>query len=69
MIIHHGNGNYKRYASSCGNRADLSDSTDTTKVNCIKCIEQLLKNQNFRTKKTELWERRLQELKLSSSVP
>ena len=67
MIVHYGNGNYKRTVSACGNKTDPSDSVDLKKVNCIKCIEDLLKRTKCPTKNTPAWEDRLAELKKAKS--
>lgn len=64
MVVHYANNNFKIRVVSCGERKDgVEYSVDVPKVNCITCIEKLLKRQNFPSRKTPLWENRLRELK------
>ena len=63
-IIHHGNNNLKRKVVSCGAIRSDSDSTNPSHVNCLACIQALLRPQAYITKKSELWAIRLKELKI-----
>jgi hypothetical protein len=67
-IAHHGNGNYKRKFSTCGSVVSRSDSVDPVRVNCINCIELLLKRQITRNSKTDRWERKLTWLREQEAV-
>ncbi len=66
-IIHHGNNNYKRRHSTCGNRVDPSDAVEVERVNCVACIEKLLKAK-YPTRKTEKWKQRLVDLEFQKKL-
>ena len=63
--IHYGNANRKRTNSPCGNPKHESDSTKPDKVNCIPCIESLLKRQTNILCNENEWAEKLNKLKKS----